>query len=178
MLALWVVLGCLVVGGLVLLWHRRRKVDRLGIPREIPRIYTTHAKERMALRGISQEDVEETLAAPHRVEQVPREGSVRFEREEANRLLKVWVVADPWPPENSVVVKTTAANYFAILVIPKRSVGRVIGRGGSVIRDVQDRTRASITVDGPKGTVHIRADERSQVVRAQELVRALARGGR
>lgn len=176
MVALWVVVGCLVVGVLVLLWLRRRPQGPPGVPVEITRIYTTHAKERMVLRGISQEDVEMTLAAPHRVEPVPREESVRFEREEGNRLLKVWVVADPWPPEDKVVVKTTAANYFAVLVIPKRSVGRVIGRGGSMIRDVQARTHASIKVDRASGTVHIRADESAQVLRAQELVRALARG--
>lgn len=178
MVVLWVVLGCLVVGGLVLVWLRRRRVRPPGVPAEITRVYTTHAKERMVLRGISQDDVEETLAAPHRVEQVPREGSVRFEREEANRLLKVWVVADPWPPQDKVVVKTTAANYFAVLVIPKRAVGRVIGRGGSVIQDLQGRTNASIRVDRAKSTVHIRADEREQVLLAQELVRAVARGRR
>ena len=177
MVELWLAFGALAVIGLALLWRRRRRAaTALGIPPDLTRIYTSHAKERMQQRGISREDVEDVLSHPARVTRDEVENSMRFEKDVRNTVLKVWVAADPWPPTDKVVVKTTAARHFASLTIPRRTVGRVIGRGGSTIRRVQAATKARVTVK-ENGKVVIQADERAHVDQAHSMISLIAKGG-
>ena len=175
-IVLWLAIGFVALAGLVLLWTRRRRPRTPpGLPAHLTRIYTTHAKDRMQQRGISREDVEEVLARPERVTHDEVENSMRFEKDVRSMVVRVWVAADPWPPTDKVVVKTTAARHFASLTVPRRAIGSVIGRGGSTIRQVQSATNAKIRVE-ENGKIYIHADEQAQVVRALRMVTEIAKG--
>ena len=176
MTALWVALGLIVLGGLVLLVLIQRRApapSAQGLAPNVGRIYTTDAKKRMAQRSISKDQIESVLIRPDRVDRDDNEGSMRFERELGTVLLKVWVAADPWPPVDKVVVKTAAARHFGSLTIPAEAVGRVIGRGGATIKRIQETTSSKVVVKDD-GSVQIRADARIHVERAHRMIHEIA----
>jgi len=72
-------------------------------------IYTSHARTRMALRGVSEAQVEQVLDKPENWFDDPDQHSVRLTKQVDGRLLKVWVVA-PWPQDDRSVVKSVAWN--------------------------------------------------------------------
>ena len=72
---------------------RTPRTPDLGLSPEIPRVHTTHARERMVQRRVSKEQVESVLTSPDRQRPGPEEGSIRFENYLELGTLKVWVVA-------------------------------------------------------------------------------------
>lgn len=69
--------------------------------------YGTHARMRMAERGITEADIALVLNNPTDYWDDPDKGSVRLTGMVGGRILKVWVVA-PWPDGDRVVVKSAA----------------------------------------------------------------------
>lgn len=68
--------------------------------------YSAHARRRMHQRGVSEQDVQVTLAHPDEVCETP-ENSFRYTRTMADgRTLKVWTVRPEQP--SRVVVKSVA----------------------------------------------------------------------
>src|SRR4051794_28805803 len=130
----------------------------------------------MLQRGISQEQVESVLVSPDRVDHDDSNDSMRFEKDFDSMMLKVWVVADPWPPVDKVVVKTTAARHLGSLKIPAKATGRLIGRGGATIKSIQAATRARVEVKND-GVVHIRADDRASVEMARRMIYEITLNG-
>ncbi|QCR19463.1 KH domain-containing protein [Agrococcus sp. SGAir0287] len=174
-----VALGALllvVVAGLLL---RRRRGRRAGervaaLPSTTPVRLTTHARERMAQRGVLERDVALTARAPHRRVTDAEEGSVRLERDLDGDVLRVWVVA-PWPPATEVVVKSTAWQRVALGRIARDAVGAVVGPGGARIREVERASGARVAIDRATGEVRATADDRRAAEDAVRRVEALAR---
>lgn len=167
----------LVAIALVALTGRRRRPARRRPPRAPSGVgirLTTHARERMALRGVSIADVEGAVRAPDRAEDVAEEGSVRLERDVGDDVLKVWVVA-PWPPAGDVVVKSTAWQRVAVGRIARAAVGAVIGPRGATIGELQRRTGARIAIDRSTGVVRASASDRRAAEDAVRLVEERAR---
>jgi hypothetical protein len=164
---------------LLALWVLARRAPRRpaaeGIEPSVQLRLTRHVRERMEQRDVTLRAVERTLREPHARTFDATENSWKFERVFDGESVKVWVNADPWPPRGDVVVKSTAAQRFAHLRVPRAAVGRVIGRGGSVIGTMRRETGARIDV-GKDGLVTITADTRRQVEHAASLVRRVARG--
>jgi predicted RNA-binding protein YlqC (UPF0109 family) len=174
----WAVVALVVlvaVAAALVVRRRRTPAGPGGLPTSVTRVLTTHAQERMAQRGITARQVEAVLAAPDRVRRDDAQDSMRFEKDLGRVLLKVWVVADPWPPVDEVVVKTTAANHVGTVTVPRKAVGRVIGRGGSTVSRIRAATGTQIDV-GDGGRVVIRGDDRRSVDRARRMVEDAARG--
>lgn len=157
-------------------WLLRPRRSVGGVDPAVERRWTRHARERMQQRGISQEQVEQTLTAPDRRSHDPVERSWKFEKDYDSLTLKVWVADDPWPPTREVVIKSTAAQHCAVLRIPRGTAGRVIGRGGATIRDIRQRSGARLDIDDAGIRVTITAGERHQVDAARHLVKAALRG--
>lgn len=180
--ALWpLLLGLVLLGGIAVAWAalRGRSAARPeALPDEVELRWTRHVRERMQQRAITPEAVELTLRAPAARTYDPAENSWRYERtfgsRTAGELVKVWVSAEVWPPQGEVVVKSTAAQRFAQVSVPRAKVGQVIGRGGATVTRIRHETGARIDV-GQDGQVRITADNLEQVARARALVRAAAR---
>lgn len=170
-------LGFAVVLGLLgwLLGRRPARPGAEGIADGVALRWTRHVRERMEQRGVTEEVVEATLRSPQTRTFDPQENSWKFERTFSSEHVKVWVSAEPWPPVDEVVVKSTAAQRFADVSVPRGQVGKVIGRGGSTVTRIRRETGAQIDV-GQDGRVRITADTWEQVARARTLVRAAARG--
>lgn len=134
---------------------------------------THHARERMAQRGVGQRELERVVRMPERTAVDERQGSIRLERDVGENALRVWVLP-PWPSDR-VVVKTTAWSYRRTTTIPRRDIGRVVGRGGERIRAIQASSAARISVQ-PDGVVRISGDSQAAVDRALALVRAEVAG--
>lgn len=151
---------------------RTRKPRQERLPANTAVRFTTHARERMELRRVSSEQVMHVLANPDRFTRDTINNSVRLERDEQGRTLKVWV-AEPWPTHREIVVKTTAWHHATSFAIPSNTVGRVIGRGGATIRQLRAETGAYIGVRSD-GTVSVSADDSGTVEHARQRVCALA----
>lgn len=173
-------LALLVCGAVAYAALRGRSAPGVeGLPADVELRWTRHVRERMEQRSITPEAVELTLRAPAARTHDPAENSWRYERtfgtRTAGELVKVWVSADVWPPQGEVVVKSTAAQRFAEVTVPRAKVGQVIGHGGATVTRIRRETGARIDV-GNDGRVRITADNLEQVARARALVRAVARG--
>jgi hypothetical protein len=127
----------------------------------------------MRERSITKDQVESALRAPDRREQDLEERSVRFEKDFDGRVLKVWVAAEPWPPSDTVVIKSTAWKYVDTFEIPADTIGRVIGRNGTTIQQVRNTTGAQIAVRDV--LVQISAGDRRSVERARQMIDEITR---
>lgn len=155
--------------------HARRQPRVDALPSTVPVRFTTHARERMAQRGVAQRAVEATARAPHRVVPDAGNGSVALERDVDGDVLKVWVVA-PWPPaDDAVVVKSTAWQRVAVGRIPRHAIGAVVGPRGATIQAVERSTGARVAIDRATGTVRASAADRRAAEDALRQVVALAR---
>ncbi|WP_395639723.1 KH domain-containing protein [Pseudolysinimonas sp.] len=164
-----------VVVGL-LLWRPWRRH-----PEPVAVRFTPHAVERMAQRRVSEAQVREVLAHPDRAVATTYESpdggerdSVRLERGFRRRLLKVWVPAD-WRANGIVAVKSVAWQYSETLRIPGARAGRIIGRGGQTIRDLERAYDVRISVDGGMGLARIVGDDAGSVASARREIRRLVR---
>ncbi len=168
-----------VVAGLLLRGLRRRPSRARGrvvaLPSTTPVRLTTHARERMAQRGVLERDVALVARAPHRATPDAKEGSVRLERDLDGDVLRVWVVA-PWPPtDDAVVVKSTAWQRVALGRIPRDAIGAVVGQGGATIQALERSTGARIAIDRATGEVRATASDRRTAEDALRQVEAVAR---
>ncbi|WP_144717596.1 KH domain-containing protein [Agrococcus jejuensis] len=167
-----------VVAGLLLRGLRRRpsraRERVVALPSTTPVRLTTHARERMAQRGVLERDVALVARAPHRATPDAEEGSVALERDLDGDVLKVWVVA-PWPPAAEVVVKSTAWQRVALGRIPRDAIGAVVGQGGATIQALERSTGARIAIDRATGEVRATASDRRTAEDALRQVEAVAR---
>jgi predicted RNA-binding protein YlqC (UPF0109 family) len=143
-----------------------------GAPASVPIRYTRHAQERMDERGVWSGEIDAVLRTPARMERDRAEKSVRLEGDFEGRVLKVWV-AEPWPPQDEVVVKSTAWNYVHEMAIHPSAVGRVIGAKGATVKGIRSTTGAQISVNGD-GTVRISGDTPEAVAEAARRVEIVA----
>lgn len=147
------------------------KSQRSSRPRfAVPPVYTKHAKERMLERQVQQHHIEEVLAKPSR--QIPDRDndSVRLEAQIDGRILKVWVVAEPWITAKAVTVKTTAwADVVQTFQIPAGQTGIVIGVGGSSIRQIEAASNSRISI-GRTGMVTVSAGCAASVEKAKQMI--------
>lgn len=134
--------------------------------------WTKHARERMAQREVTESEVMAVLANPGRWNPDPNRDSVRVERDFGGRTLKVWV-AQPWPAIQEIVVITVAWCYSRTQKVPVAQIGRIIGRNGSTIKDIEASTGTLIGVRD-NGTVKIRGNDRDSVEAAREKIEAIA----
>lgn len=159
-------------------WARTRRhalrEPSLGIESGLRLAYTNHARERMSQRTVTRRQIEEALAHPHRRYHDKAQASMRFERDHAGRVLRVWVAASTWPPVGEAVIKTTAWQYHVAFKIDPSAKGRVIGRGGATIRAVTEATATYIDV-ADDGTVTVTGSEKQHVTRAAAMVRQAAK---
>lgn len=169
-----ILLTALVVAAIIAitaLLGKRRNRARQHPP--VPVRFTNHSRERMTQRGVTRREIEEVLAAPTRAIRDLSAGSVRLERDYPGRVLKVWVVA-PWPATTEIVVKTTAWNYIEQLPIPAGSAGHLIGKHGTRVRGISERTGARISVSDT--SIRIEAGSATPVSAAKsEIANALKR---
>ena len=135
---------------------------------------TTHARERMNQRGVSEAELNYVLRAPGRVTADAANGSVRLEREVPGGSVKVWVVA-PWSAnsDDEVVVKTTARSFTCSVSLPAGAAGRVIGKQGTVVKALQESTGAKIRVDRAAGIVRVCADTGARRDAAERAIQEL-----
>lgn len=168
--------AALLIGALILaafsLWiFTYLRIQRSSRPRfAVPPVYTNHARERMLERQVQQRHIEEVLAKPSR--QIPDRDneSVRLERQIDGRILKVWVVAEPWTTANAATVKSTAwADVVQTFQIPAGQTGIVIGVGGSSIRQIEAASNSRISIDRT-GTVRISAGCAASVEKAKQMI--------
>jgi len=169
-------IAALLIGAAILaafsLWiFTYLRVQRTSRPRfAVPPVYTNHAKERMLERQVQQHHIEEVLAKPTR--QIPDRDneSVRLERQIDGRILKVWVVAEPWKTANAATVKSTAwADLVQTFQIPAGKTGIVIGPGGSSIRQIEAASNSRISI-GRTGTVTVSAGCAASVEKAKQMI--------
>lgn len=169
---LWLaVIGAASLLAYLLYRTRPRKPRQECLPANTALRFTTHARERMELRRVSTDQVMHVLANPDRFTRDTVKNSVRLERDEHGRTLKVWI-AEPWPTRGEVLVRTTAWHYWTHLAIPDHKVGRVIGRGGATIRQLRTETGARIDVSSD-GTISISANDGATVEHARQRVCAV-----
>jgi hypothetical protein len=135
--------------------------------------FTPHALERMAERGVSEEQVRDVLGKPDRALPTtytsPDHGerdSVRLEKDFRRRILKVWVPTD-WASIEPVAVKSVAWQYAETVRIPRSQAGRIIGVGGRTIRELENSYDVRITVDGGLGMARIVGDDATSVSAAR-----------
>lgn len=131
--------------------------------------WTKHARERMREREITEGQVMVVLADPQRRTVDLGKSSVRLERDFDGRTLKVWAVESE---EEQIVVKSAAWSYFCILRVPGECMGRIIGRQGRTVREIEGKTGARIYVR-PGGTVRIRANDRGSAEAARTEVESI-----
>ncbi|WAC66743.1 KH domain-containing protein [Agrococcus sp. SL85] len=131
---------------------------------------TDHARQRMAQRRVQRAHLELVVRSPEREARDDRQGSIRLERDFGDSTLKVWVLPTQGPADR-VVVKTTAWSVARTIRVPRGEVGALIGRGGSHVRALEQRTGARISV-GRDGAVTVTADSPELVDAAVEQVRA------
>ncbi|MBE7326034.1 DUF4258 domain-containing protein [Nocardioides sp. Y6] len=171
-------LAALTVGVVVLLRRRPRDAHTTrpaGLPPATRLCYTRHLRERMAQRGVSSTEVEQTLSSPDRLEHDVTQQSMRFEKDFPEKVLKVWVAREPgaaWPPADAVV-KSTAWAFTTTLEVRPDSVGRLIGRRGATIQSIRQATGARIWVKD--NVVHVRADDGRSFHQAKERVLEVTR---
>lgn len=163
---LWLIAGVAAIALVALLLLRRPR--KSALPTGVSVRYTNHARERMAERGVTAQQIAAALARPDRHEADRVENSVRVERDYDGRTLKVWV-AEPWPPASEAVVKSTAWHYHDTMRIPAARIGALIGRKGRTIDEIRRGTGARINVDDD-GTVHITGDEHAAVQAAKRAI--------
>jgi hypothetical protein len=172
----------LVVLGFGLLLRRPPRPTGVDAPLR----FTLHAAERMAERGVRDVDVRATVADPDRIiattyldrrvsagEQGERD-SVRLEKDLPGRTLKVWVPPD-WRAQQPVAVKSVAWQYSVEFGIPRSRAGRIIGRGGETIRELEQTYGVKITVEGRLGLARILGDDEDSLTRAQRHIERLVR---
>ena len=169
---LWSIAGVAAIGVVALLLLRRRP-GGAALPTGVPVRYTNHARERMAERGVSEQQIVTTLNRPDRHEPDRVENSVRVERDFDGRTLKVWV-AESWPPRGEAVVKSTAWHYHDTMRVPVDRLGALIGRKGSTIEGIRRTTGTRINVERD-GTVQISGDDRAAVQAAKRAVGKIVR---
>ena len=170
---LWWIIGVVALAALAFfLFRARRPTPRTpGLPDGVALRYTNHARDRMAQRGVTAQQVASALAGPDRQEKDPLENSVRIERDFAGRTLKVWM-AEPWPPKHEAVVKSTAWHYHDTIRIPRSQIGKLIGRKGATIEEVRRMTGAHVNVEDD-GTVQIGGDDNATVQAAKRAVKKI-----
>lgn len=154
----------------VLLWPRGLPQPTQA-PDSLQVTYTHHAKQRMQQRGITANEIEKVLAAPSRIVTDETNGSVRLECELNGRVVKAWVVA-PWPATERAIIKTVAGTIRKTIPVPPALIGRVIGRQGATINEIQARTGARVQVARLDNLIHVSADNpRSVKAAVDELTR-------
>ncbi|MFN4133864.1 MAG: KH domain-containing protein, partial [Candidatus Hadarchaeales archaeon] len=62
------------------------------------------------------------------------------------------------------------------LRLPKERIGAAVGPDGSVKKEIESRTRARITLDSETGEVKIEGKDPLGVLKAGEIIKAIARG--
>lgn len=149
----------------------RRRRPAPPTTRATPIRLTQHARERMALRGVTLAQIEATVAHPRRVTPCPAQGSVCLESVHGEGVLKVWVVA-PQPGVHETVVKSTAWCFERTVAIPAGAHGRVVGRGGCTVRRLQATSNTRISVNG--ASVTVRADSSDALNHGCRLVAEVA----
>lgn len=138
----------------------------------VPIIYTAHVKQRMAERAVQARQIELVIAEPTREVHDARNSSVRLEREVGGRILIVWV-AQPWPTTEAIYIKSTAwTDCVLTFDIPGALAGRVIGRGGRTVRQIEAANDVRISVDGT-GSVRVSARHVSSAESARQQVLTL-----
>lgn len=147
------------------------KSQRSSRPRfAVPPVYTKHAKERMRERHVQERHIEEVLAKPSRQIRDRDNDSVRLEAQIDGRILKVWVVAEPWNTAKTARVKTTAwADVVQTFQIPADQAGMVIGVGGSSIRQIEAASHSRISI-ARTGMVTVSADCAASVEKAKQMI--------
>jgi hypothetical protein len=83
----------------------------------------------------------------------------------------VWVVHPsdaPWPPRGEVILKSTAWRFQLSLPIDPMMRGRVIGKQGATVSDIQRRSGARVHVRD--GEVNISAGSKHALETAKNLV--------
>jgi hypothetical protein len=143
--------------------------------------FTPHALERMAERGVSEEQVRDVLGHPDRAlpttytsPDLGERDSVRLEKDFRRRMLKVWVPTD-WASIEPVAVKSVAWQHSETLRIPGSRAGRVIGVGGQTIRELETIYGVRITVDGGLGMARVVGDDAASVAGARRHIMRLVR---
>lgn len=156
-----------------LIWTKKPPKElRPGVPVRL----SAHAQQRMDERGVELGQIYTVLAAPDHQERDPVESSVRLDGcDDGHRFLKVWV-AEPWPAAE-IVVKSTAWHYYTSLTIPLDQIGRLIGRAGSTINNLQAATGTRIKVAND-GTVHISGGNSTSVDAARRRIQTFTLGQR
>ena len=159
----------LLIGAAITYVVRKFRHRKPALP---PVHWTKHARERMAQREITESQVMPVLANPGRCNPDPKKCSVRLERDFGGRTLKVWV-AQPWPAVQEIVVISVAWCYFAAVKVRVEQIGRIIGRNGGTIKEIEASTGTRIQV-GDDGTVDIRANDLDSVAAARRKIEAIA----
>lgn len=164
-------IGAAILAALSLWIFTHLRIQRSSRPRfAVPPVYTNHAKERMEERQVQQHHIEEVLAKPSRQFPDRDNESVLLERQINGRILKVWVVAEPWETANEAIVKSTAwANVVQTFQIPAGQTGIAIGVGGSSIRQIEAASNSRISIDRT-GTVRISAGCAASVEKAKQMI--------
>ncbi|MCC3300679.1 KH domain-containing protein [Arthrobacter sp. zg-Y895] len=170
----WLLIGTSILVAFTLWLFTYLRSRRSSQPRlAVPPIYTNHAKERMLERQVRQHQIEQVIAKPSRTVPDRQNGSVRLERELDGRVLKVWVVAEPWETAKAATVKTTAwADLAQTFEIPPGRAGLIIGPGGSTVRGIEAATDTRISVDRT-GSVRVSADSMASLESAKQKIHKL-----
>lgn len=87
-------------------------------------------------------------------------------------VLELMTAAIPAPNAQS-----DASPRAGVLAVERESIGRLIGPGGSNIKDIERRTGAKVSVDGDAATVSVFASSRAAFDAALGLVEASTAGG-
>ncbi|MBP3043002.1 DUF4258 domain-containing protein [Arthrobacter jiangjiafuii] len=167
----WLLIGTAILAAVTLWLFTKMRSQRTPQPRlAVPPTYTNHARERMLQRQVRQHQIEQVIAKPSRSVPDRENGSVRLERELDGRVLKVWVVAEPWETAKTATVKTTAwADRIQTFEIPPGRIGLVIGLGGSTVRRLEVATDCRISIDRT-GLVRISACSMATLESAKQRI--------
>lgn len=167
----------LVLVGLLRALSRKRPTSRRRAVRRPPTniVLTTHAKERMAQRGVMFDELEAVLTAPQRIRRDERQDSHRLESDFPKGTLKVWVTE--WPAPDKVVVKSTAWRLVDTLAIPRKHASRLIADRGAGVRRIEEASGARISVRND-GSVRMTAGDEIALERARQEIGRVVTGRR
>src|SRR3989338_2871264 len=66
--------------------------------------------------------------------------------------------------------------YSYELKVPKNRVAVIIGKGGSIKKEIEESTKTKLTIDSKEGDIFVSGEDALGLYTAREIIKAIGRG--